>query len=223
MPTAGSYVQEPAALLAGYLPLEDAAPLAGPFAANSDRVTWATVTVSAGIGHGSGVIISPRGWILTNNHVVGGAELVRIRLQDGTALVGRVERRHPARDAALVKVDAWGLPFLPVRPHPLVVGEDVHAIGTPLKVYLHTTVTRGIVSAFRVEYSTGLPLIQADVDINSGNSGGPLVDGAGNLVGLSVAGYAVALGGSIGLNLFIPIGDALERLGIRMASATASP
>lgn len=222
MPTAGRPGPRPAAPVAGPLVLEGAAPLDGPFAASSGRVTSAAVTVSAGMGHGSGTIISPLGWILTNSRVVGSAERARVRLHDGTALVGRVERRHPARNVALVKVDAWGLPFLPVRHRPLRVGEDVHAIGTPLTVHLHTTVTRGIVSAFRTDRPTGLDLIQADAAIAGGSGGGPLVDAAGNLVGLSAGGYGEA-DGNTGLNLFIPIEDALDRLGIQMVPAVASP
>jgi serine protease Do len=187
--------------------------------ADLNRVRAATVTVSAGVGHGSGVLIGSRGWLLTNRHVVGEAEKVRVRLPDGTFVVGRVERRHAARDVAVVKVPVppGGLTALPIRVRPLEVGEEVYAIGTPLYQQLAGTVTRGIVSGFRRAHPTRLPLIQADVSINGGNSGGPLVDGAGNLAGLAVAGYvAGGSNGDIGLNLFIPVGDALARLEVEL-------
>ena len=102
--------------------------------------------------------------------------------------------------------------------HPLTVSEEVYAIGAPLQERLRGTVTRGIVSAFRRDRLTGLETIQADVSIQGGNSGGPLVDAQGNLVGLTVAGYVVpGSTGSAGLNLFIPIGDALDRLRLEIA------
>lgn len=204
-----------------------AAPVAGPLllpglpehegGPELDRVRAATVTVSAGRGHGSGVLVGAAGWLLTNRHVVGEAERVRVRLHDGTALVGRVERRHAARDVALVKVPAEGLTAVPVRARPLAVGDDVFAVGTPLRQSLAGTVTRGIVSGFRRLHPTRLPVIQADVPINGGNSGGPLVDGAGNLAGLAVAGYVAGPGGGdIGLNLFIPIEDVLAKLEVEL-------
>ena len=186
---------------------------ATPIQDHVERVTGAAVLVASGSGHGSGVLVSRDGLVLTNYHVVGNSERVRVVLDDGTALTGVVERRHKVRDVALVRVEGGKLPALPVRAQPLTVSEEVYAIGAPLQEKLRGTVTRGIVSAFRRDRLTGLETIQADVSIQGGNSGGPLVDARGNLVGLTVAAYVVPGGaGSAGLNLFIPIGDALDRL-----------
>jgi serine protease Do len=186
---------------------------ATPIQDHVERVTGAAVLVASGSGHGSGVLVSRDGLVLTNYHVVGNSERVRVVLDDGTALTGVVERRHKVRDVALVRVEGGKLPALPVRAQPLTVSEEVYAIGAPLQEKLRGTVTRGIVSAFRRDRLTGLETIQADVSIQGGNSGGPLVDARGNLVGLTVAAYVVpGSTGSAGLNLFIPIGDALDRL-----------
>jgi serine protease Do len=184
-------------------------PFRSPIQDHVGAVTAATVLIADGTGHGSGVLIGRDGLILTNAHVVGNAERVRVMLADGRALVGAVERRHKPRDVALVRVDGRDFPALPVRDRPVTVSEEVYAVGAPLEEKLHGSVTRGIVSALRSDHRTGLEAIQADVAIQSGNSGGPLVDAEGNLVALTVSGYGSA---NIGLNFFIPIGDALARL-----------
>lgn len=189
-----------------------------PIQDHVERVTGAAVLVANGSGHGSGVLVGNDGLVLTNYHVVGNSERVRVVLDDGTALTGVVERRHKVRDVALVRIEGANFPALPIRTTPLTVSEEVYAIGAPLQERLRGTVTRGIVSAFRRDRLTGLETIQADVSIQGGNSGGPLVDAQGNLAGLAVAGYAVPGGsGSAGLNLFIPIADALDRLRLEIA------
>ena len=189
-----------------------------PIQDHVERVTGAAVLVASGSGHGSGVLVSGDGLVLTNYHVVGNSERVRVVLDDGTALTGVVERRHKVRDVALVRVEGGRFAALPVRTQPLTVSEEVYAIGAPLKERLRGTVTRGIVSAFRRDRLTGLETIQADVSIQGGNSGGPLVDAQGNLVGLTVSTYVVAgSAASVGLNMFIPIGDALDRLRLEVA------
>jgi len=189
-----------------------------PIQDHVERVTGAAVLVASGTGHGSGVLVGKDGLVLTNYHVVGNSERVRVVLDDGTALTGVVERRHKIRDVALVLIEGGHFAPLPVRATPLTVSEEVYAVGAPLQERLRGTVTRGIVSAFRRDRLTGLETIQADVSIQGGNSGGPLVDAQGNLAGLAVAGYVVPGGaGSAGLNLFIPIADALDRLRLEIA------
>lgn len=176
----------------------------------SDRLTNATVTVRAGMGHGSGFIISKRGYVLTNYHVVGSARKVRIIFRSGLEVDGRVLRRHKTRDIALIELNVGGLKPLPIRATPVKVAEPVYAIGSPLQEDMHSTVTKGIVSALRKDRRSGLPMIQADVDIAGGNSGGPLVDENGSVVGITVSGYQP----SSGLNFFIPINSALKALNI---------
>lgn len=195
----------------------DIAPVAlfeGPITNNMDDVRLAAVTIEFGEGvHGSGFFISESGLLLTNAHVVGEATKVRVVLSNGMALVGRVLRVHKLRDVALVKVDVEGAHPLPIRTRPADVGEEVYAVGTPLSEKLRASLTKGVVSAHRIKELSELPIIQADVDIQPGNSGGPLVDASGNVVGISVSGYGDR---SIGLNFFIPIRDALEKLNLRL-------
>jgi S1-C subfamily serine protease len=182
-----------------------------------DTIRGATVTITAtGGGHGSGFFIHRSGYLLTNAHVVGDAKFVRIELLTGRAVLGEVLRTDKRRDVALVEVEEGGFPALAVRRRPAVVSEEVFAVGTPIDRALRSTVTRGVVSGFRTsERSGGLKEIQADVDIQGGSSGGPLVDGSGNVVGITVAGIGVQQL-SAGLNFFVPIVDALKFLNIEL-------
>ncbi|MFQ5938899.1 MAG: S1C family serine protease [Alphaproteobacteria bacterium] len=193
-------------------------PIPEPITANMDNVRLAAVTIEMGEGtHGSGFFVSESGLLLTNAHVVGEAKFVRVVLTTGRAILGEVLRVHKLRDVALVQVEEKGMRALPIRTEPAVIGEEVYAVGTPLERELRTTVTKGIVSAYRTEKLSNLRMIQADVDIHGGNSGGPLVDAAGNVVGITVAGFGLGPGKtSVGLNLFIPIQDALEKLNLRL-------
>ncbi|MGB0681273.1 MAG: S1C family serine protease [Magnetovibrionaceae bacterium] len=190
-----------------------------PIATNMDHIRSAVVTIG-GWGHGSGFLISEDGLILTNQHVVGDARFIPVQLIGGRQVQGEVLRSHKSRDVALVLIEGNGYNALSLRQgKPLNVGEDVHAIGTPLERALSTTVSRGVVSAFRQFPAFGNhPLIQSDVDIHGGNSGGPLLDSSGNVVGISVAGILGADKRSVGLNFFIPIADALDKLHLRTAS-----
>jgi serine protease Do len=182
-----------------------------PITDQMDDIRLGVVTLSAGNSHGSGFFISPR-LILTNHHVVAGRNVIRVTLLTGRSFLGEVVRTHPARDIALVSVESGGHRPLPLRTAPLKVGDNVYAIGTPLMQQLSGTVTRGIVSAFRTS-AKGFEDIQADVDIHGGNSGGPLLDDKGNVVGVTYAGHGGAET-SVGLNLFIPINDALRMLNL---------
>lgn len=157
-------------------------------------------------GHGSGVIWSPDGLIVTNNHVAHGDE-ARVVLRDGTRLAGAVTARDPRRDLAALRVDRRDLPAAPHGDSARVrVGELVYAAGNPLG--LRGVVTAGIVTA--VEQSADGAsasgrgrgrldrLIQADVSLAPGNSGGPLVDAAGRVIGVN------AMIGPNGVALAIP-------------------
>ena len=157
------------------------------------------VTIRGTNWHGSGFVISEGGLILTNAHVVGEKDELMVQFANGFEMPAKVVKRHPVRDVALLKVQVSKAKALPIRTEALKLVEPVYAIGSPLLEKLNTTITRGVVSAFREEEKTGLPLIQADVDISGGNSGGALVDENGNVVGISVAGYFAehSSGGSI--------------------------
>jgi S1-C subfamily serine protease len=178
------------------------------------RRAVATVVVEG--GHGSGFFVGGAGHLITNAHVVEGLHFVTVRLVTGRELVGEVLRRDPERDVALVRVEE-AVPGLPVRGPEPNVGEEVYAVGAPLEKALHTTVSRGIVSAYRTD-PKGQRLIQGDVNVLPGNSGGPLVDDRGNVVGLTVSGRLLD-GVPSGINFFIPIHDALDRLHVTLAAS----
>ncbi|WP_052664155.1 S1C family serine protease [Nitriliruptor alkaliphilus] len=166
---------------------------------------------------GSGVIYRSDGYILTNNHVVGEAETVTVRLASGDVLEAEVIGTDPLNDLAVIRVDQDGLPAINLRDtaESLVVGETVVAIGSPFG--LDASVTTGIVSGLnrdlRVddEEAIGLVIpsvIQTDAAINPGNSGGALVDGQGRLVGINTA-ILSRTGGNQGIGFAVPAEQAV--------------
>jgi len=143
-------------------------------------------------GKGSGVIIDPRGYVITNNHVIDGAARVQVHLKDGRSYVGEVVGADSQTDVAVIKVDADNLPAaLLADSEKLKVGQIVLAIGNSLGLQGGPTVSMGVVSAL----GRPLPgadfifegLIQTDTAINPGNSGGPLADISGKVIGLNTA------------------------------------
>jgi serine protease Do len=155
------------------------------------------------IALGSGFIISPDGYILTNNHMVDGAEKVNVELADGRKFTAEITGTDPDSDIAVIKIDADNLPSLEFTDSDkLEVGEWVLAIGNPLG--FTRTVTAGIVSA--KGRSVGLEnienFIQTDAAINRGNSGGPLLNLEGKVVGMNTAIYGAT--GNIGIGFAIP-------------------
>jgi serine protease Do len=174
-------------------------------------VPGSVVAVFTGSGMGSGFLVSNDGYLLTNHHVVGGATTVRVRWSDGFETTGEVVRVDKRRDVALVKTSPHGRQPLALRRATPGVGDAVFAIGTPLDEKLQGTVTKGIVSANRI--IDGFAYIQSDVGVDHGNSGGPLVDDKGRVIGITVIKIAPD-DTQRGLNLFIPIGDALDFLSL---------
>lgn len=156
-------------------------------------------------GQGSGVIVSPDGYIITNNHVVADAVDVEVILADRRQYKGKVVATDPKTDVAVVKINAANLPTVPwADSNTLAVGEFVLAIGNPLG--LSRTVTFGIVSAVGradVGVADFEDFIQTDAPINPGNSGGALVNVNGELVGINTA-IASPTGGSVGVGFAIP-------------------
>lgn len=159
-------------------------------------------------GLGSGVIVSPNGFILTNHHVIDGADEVSVSLPDGGEFKARVIGTDPKTDVAVVKIEADGLPTVTLADSDkLRVGDVVFAVGNPLGI--GQTVTMGIVSA-KGRNSLGLieggyeDFIQTDAAINMGNSGGALVDAKGRLVGINSAIVSTSRG-NIGIGLAIPV------------------
>jgi serine protease Do len=157
-------------------------------------------------GVGSGFILSADGFIMTNAHVVEGADEVIVTLTDKRELKARIIGADRRTDVAVVKVEATGLPFVKIGDvNRLKVGEWVMAIGSPFG--LDNTVTAGIVSAKQRDTGDYLPLIQTDVAINPGNSGGPLINLRGEVVGINSQIYSRS-GGFMGISFAIPIDEA---------------
>ncbi|HQS00083.1 MULTISPECIES: trypsin-like peptidase domain-containing protein [Comamonadaceae] len=155
---------------------------------------------------GSGVIVAAQGYILTNNHVVEGADEIAVMLPGEKVATARVVGIDPESDLAVLRVEATGLqPITFADPASVQVGDIVLAVGDPFGV--GQTVTQGIVSATgrnRLGINTFENFIQTDAAINPGNSGGALVDGNGHLVGINTAIYSRS-GGSQGIGFAIPV------------------
>ena len=160
-------------------------------------------------GLGSGVIVSPEGYILTNNHVVEGADEIDVTLSDSRRARARIVGTDPETDLAILKVELDKLPVIVLgNSDELAVGDIVLAIGNPFGV--GQTVTSGIVSALgrsQLGINTFENFIQTDAAINPGNSGGALVDVNGNLLGINTAIYSRS-GGSLGIGFAIPVSTA---------------
>jgi S1-C subfamily serine protease len=221
-PAAPAATQGPNADLAG-TPPED-----GDLTAVVATATQSVVTITAqsqrgsqlspfavpATGVGSGIVVTSDGLILTNNHVVAGAQTLTVTLADGSDVTATVVQTDEARDMAVIRADASGL--VPARlgdSDKVEVGETVLAIGSPLGEFTET-VTKGIVSALNrtitvADEQTGRPvqlsgLLQTDAAINPGNSGGPLIDAAGEVVGI----YSAVSRSAEGIGFAIPINTA---------------
>ncbi|MGD8278549.1 MAG: trypsin-like peptidase domain-containing protein, partial [Gemmatimonadota bacterium] len=179
------------------------------------------------MGSGSGFVFRPGGYILTNNHVVDGADKVTVITQDRREMPAKVVGRDPNTDVAVIQVDATDLPVLPLgNSDAMAVGDWVVALGYPLQ--LGATVTSGIVSAkgreigiLNQDNEANAALehyIQTDAAINPGNSGGPLVDLDGEVVGINSAiasptGYYSGYGFAVPINLALRVADDLIKFG----------
>ena len=183
-------------------------------------------------GVGSGFIISADGFVMTNAHVVDGADEVLVTLPDKREFKAKLIGADKRTDVAVVKIDATGLPFVRIGDiNRLRVGEWVMAIGSPFG--LENTVTAGIVSAKQRDTGDYLPFIQTDVAVNPGNSGGPLINMRGEVVGINSQIYSRS-GGFMGISFAIPIDEAMRvseqlrasgrvtrgRIGVQIAEVT---
>ncbi|MGO3328017.1 S1C family serine protease [Gordonia sp. (in: high G+C Gram-positive bacteria)] len=209
-------------------PTETSQPAAAPGSvqdvANRVLPSVVSITVASGrqVGSGSGVILASDGVILTNNHVVQGADQVLVSFNDGSRAPAKVLGTDPVSDIAVIKADKTGLtPVTIGASNNLSVGQNVIAIGSPLG--LEGTVTTGIISALNRPVSASgadgstesvIDAIQTDAAINPGNSGGALINSSGALIGINTAiattGGAEGESGSIGLGFSIPIDQAMR-------------
>jgi serine protease DegQ len=188
---------------------QDHAAQAGPQSWQRDFFAGGRNQTQTGLG--SGVLVSADGYLLTNQHVVDGADEIEVTLSDGRSASARVVGTDADSDLALLKISLDNVPVIPFgNITQLSVGDSVLAIGNPFNV--GETVTSGIVSALdrnQLGLSTIENFIQTDAAINPGNSGGALVDGEGRLVGINTAIFSRS-GGSMGIGFAIPVDIARE-------------
>jgi S1-C subfamily serine protease len=172
------------------------------------------VTIKTEYGHGSGFVISTNGYVLTNSHVVNNSSNLEIIFSNGLSLPALLVAENKKRDVALLKVVGNGYRALPINLDDNInkVGADVIAIGTPQDISLGQSVTKGIISGKRV--FEDLQYIQTDVSINSGNSGGALINNNGEVIGIIVS--KLIGSGVEGLGFAIPINSALQDLNIQI-------
>ena len=178
------------------------------------------------LGLGSGFVINPDGYIVTNQHVIERAAELRVKLADGRELIATVVGQDHAIDLALLKIEARELPVMPLGDSStLQVGEPVMAIGSPFG--FDQTATVGIVSALdrEVELKPNDRFIQTDANINPGNSGGPLINRRGQAIGINTVVFTEG-GGNSGISFAIPTRFAepiLTRLAAERGSGQTAP
>lgn len=169
-----------------------------------------TVIVKTKHGHGSGVIISPDGYVLTNAHVIGNFRNLTIKTSTRN-YSAEVVRSDEVRDVALLKMNNYDNgQFALISATPPRIGSQLFIMGTPLDEAFSQTITSGVLSANRTV--NGANYLQTDAAINRGNSGGPVFDESGEVVALTVAGHFTQSGANLSINYLIPISEAIDHL-----------
>ncbi len=194
----------PAVAVASRIKVKRLAEFSGDVKANIEAIKKGVVTVTANKGFGSGFVLSNDGAIVTAEHVISGSKFVKVNTPAGKECYGEVAASNKQRDIAILRVDCAGLSALPVGRNKLVEGSEVFAVGTPLSPKLEFSITRGVVSGTR--RIDDLDFIQSDVTVLPGNSGGPLLDAKGNVVGVADLGVRIH-SVPVGANFFIPLTD----------------
>lgn len=185
------------------------------YVGNLQQAIKASVTIKGKDGHGSGFLVSPDGYIVTNYHVIDRVPDGKVVLNDKSVFDYDVVQYDKEIDLALIKIDASGLtPFKLQKSGGTEVGADIYTIGTPRSAELSQSLTKGIVSGIRTT-ENGSKLIQTDASINAGNSGGALVDPKGLVLGVvssKLAGFGVE-----GVAFGIPVGEVFDKLKLEPA------
>ncbi len=182
------------------------------FSDKIQKIKSASATIRTVAGHGSGFVVSKLGHILTNYHVVEGSEevVVIINNEDYRAEVLHYDN---LRDVALLRItDIYYRAPVDIHHTTAELGETLYVVGTPLDETFDFSISRGIVSSYRT--LNDLEYYQTDAAVNPGNSGGPVFNEAGNVIGITVAGIFTRDGASRNINYIIPIEDAIEKLGL---------
>lgn len=184
----------------------------GSFHSQAESLKDSTVIVKTTFGHGSGVIVSPEGHVLTNAHVVGKERHVTIKTPTQTYRA-MVLRQNAWRDVALIQIEDYRGVHAPIAATRPTIGSQLYVIGTPLDEAFGQSITSGVLSATRT--INDAELYQTDAAINRGNSGGPTFNAQGEVVALTVAGHFTRDGASMNINYLIPIDDALKQLSLQ--------
>jgi serine protease Do len=197
-PTSGGTVTDPTGTNVSQVHLDESSAVITAVTKVMPSVVVISSSSSSGVsGIGSGFIFDSHGWILTNKHVVSGADQISVQLNDSRVFTGRVYGIDTLTDLAILKIDATGLPVAPLgSSEDLQLGQLAIAIGNPLGTF-ENTVTTGVVSGLGRQIRAGDAvgtsseqlnnLIQTDAAINPGNSGGPLINSAGQVIGINTA------------------------------------
>jgi S1-C subfamily serine protease len=175
-----------------------------------DFLSYAVPTIITAEGHGSGCVISSNGYVLTNFHVVGQNETVRVKFKDGSESEGKVLRKNPDCDLALLKVDRTNLPALLPVTQEQEIGSTVYLMGTPADTLLGQSVFKGVISGRRA--FADFSYIQTDAKVNPGNSGGAMLSEKGELIGVvssKYVGYGIE-----GIGFAVPINQISARLNV---------
>jgi S1-C subfamily serine protease len=207
---AASASPAPAAPAPGYEFVKAPRP-AGGAEKNSTAIRGAVVTLETAAGSGSGFYLGRDGYLLTCQHVVGESKFVKVRTATGREIPGEVLQTDVRRDVALIKTAPT--PFEPLAVHAgdNHVGEEVFSVGSPLGDTFSGSMTKGVLSGDRD--MDNLRYLQSDVAILPGNSGGPLLNADGEVIGITKGGLDA---GRANLNFFVPIGEALDALSIHL-------
>jgi len=176
-------------------------------------VNPSVVTLKGDKGHGSGFVVSEDGYILTNYHVIKNNKNIKALFQMGFELPVEILNHSEEFDLVLLKVVGSGYNALSLSDSKTEIGDDVIAIGTPNSTDLSNTVTKGIISGKR-DNENGIELIQTDVSVSPGNSGGPLINSDGLVIG--IISQKLVANGTEGIAFAIPIEFALDKLNIRL-------
>jgi serine protease Do len=216
-PSSGGTLTDPTGTNVSQVHLDESSAVITAVARVMPAVVVISSTSSSGSGIGSGFIFDSHGWILTNKHVVNGADQISVQLNDSRIFTGRIYGLDTLTDLAIVKIDATGLPVAPPgSSENLQLGQLAIAIGNPLGTF-ENTVTTGVVSGLGRQIRAGDAtstsseqlnnLIQTDAAINPGNSGGPLINSAGQVIGINTAvnQNAQGIGFAIPINIARPI------------------
>lgn len=190
-----------------------------PASRNIEQWQESVVTVITNEGHGSACVISQDGYLLTNFHVVGQNDTVRVKFMDNSNATAVVLRRHPDCDLALIKVDRVGLEFLTPSSKSYDMGEMVYVVGTPVDTTLSQSVSRGILSGYREFDNSGY--LQTDAKVNPGNSGGALINESGELIGIVSAKFSGF--GIEGIGFAVPISKLEEDLHVSSLKTNPAP